>query len=143
CWQRIVGDMFCRIGFVVILYFFASIQYPGLVWTALALSFSFFVFNLFLLLREILHPRSLFNRRYLYYHKSPGFIRARLIFEVARRFLYFVLSFTFMSYTIHRLSGNGAAFSVSQVNVSLFLQHLQSNLNGMTSLGSNSVAHVG
>lgn len=142
CWVRIVGNLVCKIGFIILVYGLVSAQSKQGVWIGLMATFGFIGFNVQCVLREVLHPRSVLHRRYLFYRADPTFIRTRLFFDMIRRFVYFIIGFAFLSYTLHRLTGNEYMFSTHQENVSLFLQHLESALSGMTSLGSDPLTYV-
>lgn len=138
-WQRVVWNLICKVGFVSLLYYLASAKSNGEIWGGALLSIVFICFNVKSVLREIFHPRSTFARRYLFFRADPQFIRVRLFYDFARRFVYFILGFTFFSYTLHRL--NGEMFASTIQDIPLFLLHLQSNLSGMTSLGSDPLSY--
>ena len=142
CWVRILGNLACKIGFVILAYSLVSAQGRQEVWAGVIAAMGFIGFNVRCILRELLHPRSVLHRRFLFYRADPTFIRTRLLFELIRRFVYFIIGFAFLSYALHRLTGNEYMFAIHQENVSLFLQHLESALSGMTSFGNDPVAYA-
>jgi acyl carrier protein len=142
CWVRIVGNLACKIGFVLLAYGLVSAQDRIEVWAGLIAALGFIGFNSRCVLREVLHPRSVLHRRFLFYRADPTFIRTRLFFELIRRFVYFIIGLAFLSYALHRLTGNEYVFTTHKENISLFLQHLESALSGMTSFGSDPLAYT-
>ena len=106
------------------------------------MAFGFICFNVRCVLHEVLHPRSVLHRRYLFYRADPTFVRTRLFFELVRRFVYFIVGIAFLSYALHRLTGNEYMFAVRQEKVSLFLQHLESALSSMTSFGGDPLIYT-
>ena len=130
-WLKTLNHLLCKIGFITVVYLLTSAQDARLVWMGAFATFVFIVQNTWLLLREVLNPRSTFHRRYLMHRIDPMFLRVRLFFDLGRRFLYFMV----VSYSIHRL--HSGMFAVESPQVSLFVLHLQSTLTGMTSLGTD------
>jgi len=139
-WLRTCANWLFKVGLPVLAYSAISAQRKAFVAAGILLSLSFFFVNFHLLLKWVVHPKSVFHRKHVFYKKDPTFIRIRLLFELLRRFIYFAIALTFISYGTHRLYV--AAFEVRTNTVPLILLHLQTNLAGLTSLGSTSVTPV-
>lgn len=138
-WSRIAGNLFWKIALIQVLYFLICSRPKGLVLCGLCATTTFLLFNVWLPVREILHPKSFFRRSYLMFRVDPSFIRTRLLFEIFRRILYLGLAFTFLSYGLHRL--NEANYTIGTTSIPLFLAHLQANSWGIT-LRSSDVVHA-
>ncbi|MBA4150150.1 MAG: hypothetical protein H0X66_18740 [Verrucomicrobia bacterium] len=134
-WQRIVGNFTLKVISVPLIYYFASSKGIWAVTCAFVIACIFFAKNCELILKLVLHSRSVFNRKHVLYRKSPDFFRKRLIFELFRRFLYFAVAFSLLSYCLHRLDPQMYAFQ--NRNVPLFLLHIHGTIAGMTSLGTS------
>ena len=126
-WKRDLLDFGVKTFSAAGLYWLASSKNTVLVWSAAAIALSFLLLLVKIVLHEILHPDSTFNRRYLLFQKNPRFIRMRSLFEILRKTLYFVTAFAFISYSFHRLYPG--AFSISGSRVSLFQLHFDSAMS--------------
>jgi acyl carrier protein len=139
-WQQDLCQLSIKLGVVASLYCLTSAKPVWAVWLGLVVCLVFFCIVLRNTINALLNPRSTFNRKYLFYRKDPTFIRVRLSLEIVRHFIYILLAFTFASYGLHRLNGNGSMFQVDDSRISLFLTHLQSTVHSMTSLGNDTLA---
>jgi len=134
-WMRVIGNALFKIVGIILIYWCESSSRLDILLVGIFLAFAYLGVNFKLLLKSILNPRSVFNRKHVWFRKNEVFFRQRVHFELFRRFIYFWICFTFLSYGVHRLEP--ASFTISNPESPLFIEHLRLNLNGMTSLGGS------
>lgn len=110
-WLRVLGNLVWKVGLIPTIYFWTSGSVHDLVRLGFIASACFIAYNVRLITKAVLHPRSVFNRRYLFYRTDPAFVQTRLLFELTRRFLYMVVGFALAFYGLHRLTGDGSLFA--------------------------------
>jgi acyl carrier protein len=139
-WLRVLSHLFCTAGLPVVMYCLASSEFTLTVAFSVLLAAGYLTHNTYLALREILHPRSTHNRRYLFFRSNPTFIKVRLLFGLFRRYIYIVFGFAVFAYSCHRLMPD--VFLINNSQSLLFVTHLESAINGLTKFGSDHiVAH--
>lgn len=133
---RVISEFASKLGTVAIIYMLLTYSFVGVVALGIFISIALLILQLIKIIRLLLHPKSLLQRKYLLFKKNPTFIRQRLCFELLRRFLNISLFFAFISYGLFRIcpeciniDGNVTA------SIHNILLHFQSAVSGLTSLG--------
>jgi acyl carrier protein len=85
-------------------------------------------------MKELFHPKGLYQRKYLLFKRDPTFIRERLCFILLRRFLNIVIFVAFISFGLAR-AYPGTIVITPMDTGNEFLVHVQSTVTGLTSLG--------
>jgi acyl carrier protein len=137
-WKRILSEFGLKVVFPTLMYSCASAKGSTTTWAGFAMAAGILLLNTERVINWVFNHKTVFHRKHLLYRKEPNFMRLRLTFELVRRFAYFTLSFTLITYSINRIAPQ--CYSNTSGNVPLVVAHLQYNLSGMTALGSNSIS---
>lgn len=89
------GTMLLKVGYTFVCYALLSAKSVVAVNCGLVFAIALVAANVVRILKWVFHPDSVFHRKHLLFRKSPTFIRIRLMFELVRRFVYFVLAYSF------------------------------------------------
>jgi len=141
---RVISEFASKLGTVAIIYMLLTYSFVGVVSIGIIISIVLLLFQIIKIIRLLLHPKSLLQRKYLLFKKNPTFIRQRLCFELVRRFLNIALFFAFVSYGLFRICPDCISID-GNVTASIhnILLHFQSAVSGLTSLGRDPFVFYG